>query len=224
MLLSRSLVLGLVLVVLLLAWGCTGSIEMTYTPSVDRLPQADQLKGIKVGIAKLEDRRSSVDRTDAKTLSYFMEQGLRRFALTHRNKDYAPVTNIIQELFVEEFTRAGIEATAVDRVLSKDALPAMREAGTAAKTAYVLGGRIHVFEVVNEPGVVTVTSRRAITLEIHLAQVATGALPLDTTVSFNDRRDEGMGSSHRARVDRLMNTVFRQVVSDVVEKVAAKLN
>ena len=44
--------------------GCTRSLEMTYTPSLYRLPQADLLRGIGLGVAKLEDRRSWVDRSE----------------------------------------------------------------------------------------------------------------------------------------------------------------
>jgi hypothetical protein len=218
-----SVLLGLLAAVMPLAWGCTRSIEMTYTPSLYRLPQADQWKGIKVGIAKLEDRRSWIDRTELQSLGYFMQQSPWRFGLTYKSKEYAPIATIIQDLFVEEFTRAGIEASPIDRILTKEAVPAMREAGEQARVAYVLGGRIHVFEVVNETGMFTVTSRRSITLEINLAQVASGTMALDSTVSYNDRKGEGMGVMHSTNADRLMNTVFRQVVTQVVEQVAAKL-
>jgi hypothetical protein len=220
---SATILAGLLVVVMPLASGCTRSIEMTYTPSLYRLPQADAWKGIKLGIARLEDRRSWIDRSDVQSLSYFMHESPWRFGLTHKNKDYTPVATIIQDLFVDEFTRAGVDASAIDRVLTKDAVPAMREAGEQARVAHVLGGRIHVFEVVNETHLFTVTSRRAITLEIHLTHVAGGTLALDSTVTFNDRRGEGMGVLHSTNVDRLMNTVFRQVVTQVVEQVAAKL-
>ena len=66
-------------------------------------------------------------------------------------------------------------------------------------------------------------SRRSVTLEITVVQVPSGGSILDTTVAQTDRRDEGMGVRHSTNVDRLMNTVFRQVVTQVVEQVAAKL-
>jgi hypothetical protein len=69
----------------------------------------------------------------------------------------------------------------------------------------------------------TVTSRRAVTLEINLLQARSGDLVLDTTISQLDRQGEGMGVRHSTNVDRLMNTVFRQVVTQVIEQVAAKL-
>jgi hypothetical protein len=98
----------------------------------------------------------------------------------------------------------------------------MRDAGEQAGTAYVLGGRVLVFEIVNEPGLWTVTSRRSVTLEINLVRVKGGDVVLDNTVSLTDR-DESMVVTPGSSVDRLMNNVFRRVVTQVVEQVAAKL-
>lgn len=203
--------------------GCTRSLEMSYTPSLYRLPQADQLRGIVLGIGKLEDRRSWVERSEPESQGYVMQQGAWRFGLTHQKKDYVPVADLVQMLFVDEFARAGIETRPIPKVLTKDDPAAMRAAGEQIGAAYALGGRVLVFEIVNETGFWTVTSRRAITLEINLVQVKDGTLSFDTTVTQNDRRDEGMGIAHSTNVDRLMNTVFRQVVTQVVEQVAAKL-
>ena len=203
--------------------GCTRSLEMAYTPSLYRLPQADQWKGKPLGVAKLEDRRSMIDRTEPQSLGYVMQQGAWRFGLTYQGREYVPVSDLVQALFVDEFVRAGLETKAIPQVLTKDSVPAMRAAGEQAGVAYVLGGRILVFEIVNEDKFWTVVSRRSITLEITVVQVASGESLLDTTSAQTDRRDEGMGIRHSTNVDRLMNTVFRQVVTQVVEQVAAKL-
>ena len=203
--------------------GCTRSLEMTYTPSLYRLPQAEQLRGVVLGVGKLEDRRSWIDRSEPQSQSYVMQQGPWRFGLTYQAKDYVPVADVIQALFVDEFTRAGIEAKAIPQTLTKDNVAAMRTAAQQQGAAYALGGRIHTFEIVNEQGFWTVTSRRAMTIEINLVQAGSGNLVLDSTVTQNDRQNEGMGVRHSTNVDRLMNTVFRQVVTRVVEQVAAKL-
>lgn len=203
--------------------GCTQSLEMTYNPALYRLTQADALRGIPLGVARLEDRRATLERSEAQSLSYVLRQGAYRFGLTYKGREFTPVADIIQGLFLDEFQRAGVEAKPIPDVLTKDGVAAMRAAGEKAGVAYVLGGRILVFEIVNQPGMWTVESRRSITLEITLARVATGELALDTTVSQNDARDEGMGIMHSTNVDRLMNTTFRQVVVQVVEQVAAKL-
>ena len=204
--------------------GCTRSLEMTYTPAAYRLPQSDVLRGVALGVAKFEDRRAWLDRTEPQSLGYIMQQGSWKFGLTYQGKEYIPVQDLIQVIFVDEFKRAGLEqVTAIPEVLTKDAPPAMRAVAEQNRLGYVLGGRIHVFEIVNEVGFWTVTSRRAVTLEIHLLQASSGGLVLDTTVSQLDRQGEGIGVRHSTNVDRLMNTVFRQVVTEVVEQVAAKL-
>ena len=204
--------------------GCTRSLEMTYNPAAYRLPQSEGLRGVALGVAKFEDRRAWLDRTEPQSLGYVMQQGSWKFGLTHQGKEYIPVQDVVQAILVDEFKRAGLEqVNPIPDVLTKDAVPAMRTAAEQRRLGYVLGGRIHVFEIVNEVGFWTVTSRRAVTLEIHLLQASSGGLALDTTVSQLDRQGEGMGVRHSTNVDRLMNTVFRQVVTSVVEQVAAKL-
>lgn len=209
---------------LVTATGCTQSLETTYNPAAYRLADGTQLRSTALGIGKFEDRRSWIDRTEPQSLSYVMQAGQWKFGLTFQGKEYMPIQDLIQIIFVDEFKRAGLEEVrAVPQVLTKDALEAMRAAGQEHRLAYVLGGRVHVFEIVNEVGFWTVTSRRAATLEITLLQVRGGNVVLDTTVSQLDRENEGMGVRHSTNVDRLMNTVFRQVVTQVVEQVAAKL-
>jgi hypothetical protein len=206
------------------AIACTRSLEMTYNPAGYRLAQSDQLRTVALGVSKFDDRRSWIDRTEPQSLTYVMQQGPWKFGLTYQGKDYVPVQDLVQMIFVDEFKRAGVdEVKAIPEVLTKDAVPAMRTAAEQNRVAYVLGGRIHLFEIVNETGMWTVTSRRAVTLEITLLQATSGNLLLDTTVSQLDRRGEGMGVRHTTNVDRLMNTVFRQVVTQVIEQVAAKL-
>jgi len=55
--------------------GCTRSMEMNYSPALYRLPQADQLANIVLGVAKLEDRRTTIDRSDLESLGYVMRAG-----------------------------------------------------------------------------------------------------------------------------------------------------
>lgn len=215
--------LGIVLLAVLGATGCTRSLEVAYAPSLYRLPEADQLKGTVLGVATFEDRRSFIDRTEPQSAGYFMQMHAWRFGLTYKGREYVPVADLVQSLFVDEFTRAGIETRPIPKVLTKDTVPAMRAAGEKHAATHVLGGRVLVFEVVNEEKVFTIISRRAVTLELTLLQVRSGDLALETTVTQNDRQDEGMGILHTTNADRLMNGVFRRVVTEVVEQVARKL-
>ena len=100
-----------------------------------------------------------------------MQSGPWRFGLTYQKQEFVPVADLLQSLFVDEFVRAGIDAKPIVQVLTKDSAPALRAAGEQHGVAYVLGGRVHVFEIVNEQGFWTITSRRSVTLEINLVQV-----------------------------------------------------
>jgi hypothetical protein len=221
---SWPMVSVLVLVTSVLS-GCGGtmSLDMTYAPALYRLPQADQWKGIALGVAKFEDRRAWIDRSEVQSLAYVMQNGPWRFGLTHQGREYVPVADLVQTLFVDEFTRAGVETKPIAKILTKDNLAEMRNAGESAGAAYVLGGRILVFEIVNETGMWTVTSRRSVTLDITLARVQSGDVVLDNNVALTDRQDEGMGIRHSTNVERLMNNVFRRVMTQIVEQVTAKL-
>jgi hypothetical protein len=211
-----------VLVAATAATACTRSLETTYSPALYRLPQADKLSGITLAIARPEDRRASVVQADPDNLTYVMRQGPWRFGLTHNGREFVPVAELVQTLFVDEFTRAGIAARPIAKVLTKDQRAEMRTAGEEAGVSHVLGGRVLVFEIVNDAGW-TVVSRRAVTLEVTLVRVQTGEIGFDNVVSAADRDESAWAISHATSVDRLMNNVFRQVVTQVVEQVAAKL-
>ena len=106
--------------------GCTRSLEMTYNPAAYRLPQSDVLRGVALGVAKFEDRRAWIDRTEPQSLGYVMQQGSWKFGLTYQGKEYIPVQDLVQAILVDEFRRAGLEqVTAIPDVLTKDAAPAM---------------------------------------------------------------------------------------------------
>ena len=218
----RGIRLALGLLALGALAGCTRSMELKYAPALYRLPQADTLKGVSLGVAKPEDRRASVVGSDPDNLNYVMRQGAWRFGLTYNGREFVPVAELVQTLFVEEFNRAGVESKPIAQILSKDKLAEIRAAGEQAKVPYVLGGRVLVFEITNDVGFWTVTSRRSVTLEVTLVRVQSGDIAFDNVLSMGDR-DEGMAISHATSVDRLMNNAFRQVVTQVVEQVAAKL-
>jgi hypothetical protein len=202
--------------------GCTRSLEMSYSPALYRLPQADKLKGVVLGVAKPEDRRASVVQSDPDNLTYVMRQGAWRFGLTYKGQEFVPVADLLQMLFVEEFNRAGVESTPIAKILTKDKVADMRAAGEQAGIPYVLGGRVLVFEITNDVGW-TVISRRSVTLEVTLVRVHSGDIAFDNVVSAGNRDESAWGISHGTSVDRLMNSAFRQVVTQVVEQVAAKL-
>jgi hypothetical protein len=174
--------------------GCTRSLEAKYSPSLYRLPQADALKGIVLGVAKPEDRRASVVQSDPDNLTYVMRQGSWRFGLTYKGQEFVPIADLVQTLFVEEFTRAGIESKPIPKILTKDKPADMKAAGEQAGVAYVLGGRVLVFEITNDVGW-TIISRRSVTLEATLVRVQSGDIAFDNVVSMGNRDESGRRTS-----------------------------
>lgn len=213
-------VLGLAAV---LASGCTKAIDFAYQSDMQRLGNAEKLEKVSIGIAKFEDKRSWTLSEGQQSESYVALQGPWKFGLTYEGKDYVPVKDVVQSIFVLEFGKAGLQVKPVDRVLSKSNKSDMRGVGEQNGFQYVLGGEIFVFEFVNEPGFWTVSSRRAVTLSLLLLNVKDDTTVLDNTFSENQIENEGMGVKHSTNVNKLMNGVFKKVVKQVVEQVAAKM-
>jgi hypothetical protein len=61
-----------------------------------------------------------------------MRQGSWRFGMTYKGQEFVPVADLVQTLFVEEFTRAGVESKPIAKILTKDRLADMRTAGEQA--------------------------------------------------------------------------------------------
>jgi hypothetical protein len=200
------------------------SVEVTYSPALYRLSQADQLKGIVLGVAKFEDRRGLTDRSNPQSFSYVGQRLDYRVGMTYKGQPLVPVADLVQMLFLEEFTRAGVDVKRIPKVLTKDDVAALREAGQQAAAAYVLGGRVLVFETgfeLDSGGAYNATNRGSITLEITLVRVQGGDIVFENIVSASDVHEAPV--SWPRNVERLMNTVFRRVVTRVVQQVAGKL-
>jgi uncharacterized protein YlxP (DUF503 family) len=210
-------------VTLLTLTGCTRSLELTYTPSAAKVTAADKAAAMSFGVARLEDKRSWVDATDSKGQSYIAQQGAWKFGLTHEGREFVPVNEVLQSLFVTELRTAGFPAKPLDGIASKQAASQLRELGRQAGTEYAIGGEILVFEFVNEDKVWTVTSRRAVTLNLLIVRTQDGQPVVDSTYSELNREGEGMGVLHSTNVDKLFHGAFKTVVQRVIEEVARKL-
>ncbi len=211
------------LFVVLLGAGCARAIEVSYSADVQRLAQADALGKIPIGVAKFEDKRAWVDKSDPQTLGYVGQARAWRFGMDYKGKEFVPVRDVVQDVLVESFTKAGLSAKPIDQILTKEDRLAFRQVGERSGFQYVLGGEILVFEWANETGVFTVTSRRAVTLQLLMVRVSDEHPVLETVVNESERQDEGLGVLHSTNLDRLMNTVFKQAVQKVIMEVAAKL-
>lgn len=216
------LLLSFVGVVLILA-GCARSIDLTYNTGMSRLSNADKIGSLSLGIAKFDDKRSWVEKNNTKSESFVAQAGTWKFGMNYQGKEYYPIKDLIQTLFVSEFTKAGINAKPIEQVLSKQNIKDFQKLGEQNKLDFIVGGDILTFEFVNETGTWTVTSRRAVTLNLILVKVGGGEVRLDNIFNESDRENEGAGVLHSTNVDKLMNKIFKKVVQQVIEQVAAKM-
>jgi hypothetical protein len=184
--------------------GCTRSLEVRYAAGfeVGAAPRAQA--ATKIAILPFVDARAWVDQADPQTASFVGKAGPWKFGLTYGEQEYVPVSTLLQRLFVDEFKAAGYDAAA---------------AGSAASDGYTLSGRILTFEFENETGLVTVTSRRSVTLALTLTGRGGVKVFDEQLFSQNDRENEGLGVMHSTNADKLLNKVFKKVVGDVLLKV-----
>lgn len=209
--------------IILIMSGCTKSISAKYNSDMTRLSNASALENVSLGVAKFNDKRSWVDVKDAKSESYIALQSPWKFGMTYEGKDYIPVKDLVQTIFVKEFINAGINAKPIDHVLSKLNITDIRDINKQANADYILGGEILMFEFVNDAGVWTVTSRRTVALHLIMVKVTGEEVRFESIFNETDRENEGMGVMHSTNVDKLLNTVVKKVVNKVVQQVAAKM-
>ncbi|HLO64795.1 MAG TPA: hypothetical protein VK165_17685 [Azonexus sp.] len=193
----------------LAAAGCTRSLDVKYAGGFDQASGVKTTSLKKVAILPFNDERAWVDKADEQSRSYIAKQGVWKFGLTFEGKEYTPVSGLLQTLFVSEFKAAGYDAVA--------------SASPSSDVAYNLSGRVVNFEFENETGLVTVTSRRVVTLALSLTD-STGKSVLDNQLfSENDRENEGMGVMHSTNADKLMNRALKKVVTDVLIRLKPQL-
>lgn len=185
--------------------GCTRSIDVHYVDGFDGRSDIKASSKQKVSILPFVDERSWVDKSNEQSRSFVGKGGSWMFGLTYGQRQFVPVSSLVQTLFVDEFNAAGYDAVA-----SSEASP---------DSNYVLSGRIVTFEFENETGVLTVTSRRSVTLALTLSGKNGSKLVDNQLFSENDRENEGLGVLHSTNADKLLNRAFKKVVGDVLTKV-----
>jgi hypothetical protein len=215
---GKSAVVGLMLATVALS-GCTRALQAEYRPGLE-VPKTATVDTL--GIARFVDDRAWISGDDSKSASFIAQQGTWKFGISPDGKTYQPVTDFIQDIAVAEFNSAGVIATAL-----KDKAPTnaaqMAELARKAGTTHVLGGRILAFEFVNETGVWTVDSRRAVSLALTLASAARAPVFENKLLTENDRENEGMAVMHSTNVDKLVNGVFKKVLTQMVLQVSQTL-
>lgn len=219
---SYGLLINIIGIIIFMS-GCTKSIPVTYNSDMKRLNNADAICNLSLGVAKFDDKRSWVDKNDAKSESYIAMQSPWKFGMTYQNKEYIPINDLVQAIFVKEFINAGVNAKPIDHILSRQNIKDIPNISKQDKADYILGGEVLIFEFVNDAGVWTVSSRRTVALNLIMVKVTGEEVRLDAAFNETDRENEGMGVMHGTNVDKLMNKVVKKVVSQVIEQVAAKM-
>jgi hypothetical protein len=209
--------------IILILTGCTRSISATYNADMTRLSNANALANVSLGVAKFEDKRGWVNADDSKSESYIAMQSPWKFGITYQDKEYTPVKDVIQTIFIKELTNAGINAKPIAQIISKQNINHVRDLSEKDKIDYIIGGQILVFEFVNDTGVWTVGSRRTVTLNLIMVKMNGEEVLLDTNYNETQNENEGMGVLHSTNVDKLMNIVVKKVIKQVIQEVATKM-
>lgn len=188
--------------------GCTKTLVAEYNPNI-KLNNANAIEKQKIAVFKFEDTRAWIDKKDEKSPSFIAKQGPWKFGLEYEGQAYEPVTAVLQDIFVKEFKTVGVDAFKADSDVAG---------------AYKLEGKILNFEFENEAGLVTVTSRRHVSLALTLTD--SNNVPVFSNELFNeiDRENEGMGVMHSTNVEKLMQGVLKTVMVSVVNRFNDKVS
>lgn len=215
---SRSAAVGLMLAAVALS-GCTRALQADYRAGLE-VPKTATVDTL--GVARFVDDRAWVSGDDSKSASFIALQGVWKFGISTDGKTHQPVAQFIQDITAAEFRSAGVNATALKEKAPTDAAQ-MAELARKAGTTHVLGGRILAFEFVNETGMWTVDSRRSVSLALTLASATRAPVFENKLLTENDRENEGMAVLHSTNVDKLINGVFKKVLTQVVLQVSQTL-
>jgi len=197
------------LVVCIWIVGCTRSFEANYklNPLPTVVPKQAEAT---IAIARFVDKRSFVRASDKKSDAYIATQSPWQFGLTYKGRQFIPISDLLQDIFAEEFNQAGLKASKLIE-------------GTTCGADYVLGGEIINFEFANDAGMWRVTSRRSVTITLDLKRADNSPVFVGQLFNESDTENEGMGVLHTTNVDKLVNSVLKKVVTKAIARVAESL-
>lgn len=213
----RSILALIMLGMAILTTGCTRSMPLNYNAGLQAKPAP--LSNLKIGVDLFEDQRVLVNKANPQTLSYFATQGPWSFGATYNDKEYVAINSIIQDLFVRELNALGYKAQKTNTTATGDTSTLMQK----ESLDYLIRGKLLAFDFSNEARMVTVTSRRNVTMALSLLDKDSKPL-FDQTFHEVNQENEGMGVMHTTNIDKLMNKVFKKVLIDVANKVSDSLH
>lgn len=215
---------SLIILVLLtlLASGCTKSIPINYSEGINT-QNINVTNDKSVGIMKFIDNRSISKSGNAKGKSFIATQSPWQFALTYEDEKYCPVNKIVNRIFFSEMQSAGFNVKNIDMVPSNLEKQTLINISKNESVDYLLGGEILNFEFANDAGVWTVTSRQNVTLSLTLISSTGEEIFTNSTFSDSNSKNEGMGILHSTNVNKLVNVVFKEVLIKVFKELSSKI-
>ena len=188
--------------------GCSRSFDVSYVPNTYPNTHADS--NIKIGIKKFIDKRKWLSGTKEKG-SIVAVEGIWRFGLTYEEKDFSPVNEIIQDIFIKELKASGIDALKYLKTNEYDYV----------LYDYVLEGNITSFEFRYKGGSFQSNKGRSrVKLDLVLYDVKGNGIYIDETFMRGDKK---RSIFHSTNADRLLNVVLRRVIGEVYQSINKKL-
>lgn len=186
---------------------CTQSIDARYIPGVSL--KNNGIEGQKLAIHEFNDKRAPIGSGDAKSKGFVSKQGVWKMGLTYQGIPYQSASIILQDVFIKEFKRVGVDAF---------------KARNDSSSSYSLKGDILSFGFNNDAGLWTVTSNQQVALSLTLSDANGNLVVEKESFSKFDTANEGMAVMHSTNVNKLMNQTLRAVVVDVINRTNEKLS
>jgi hypothetical protein len=199
-------------------------MNVVYQADSERLSNAAAFDKITLGIAKFEDKRTWVKKEDPQSESYVGASGPIKFGLTYKETDYTPVKDVVQDILVQEFTKAGFKTRAIDRVLSNSNAQTIKDLSPDQAGDYILGGQILSCEFVNDAGWVTIDSRISATFDIDLFKGSDPQPVMETSIFETQSKEYAMALSLSVSVYNLINEVVKRTAKQIIQKTAEKIS
>jgi hypothetical protein len=201
--------------------GCTDwltplSLDLHYSADAPRLSQAEQLKHLKIGVARFFDGRKLLP-DDVHSASYVAQDKNYHIGLTWGGHTFAPVAEVVQGLLISELEHAGLTVVPLDARVDADDVSAAQAAGQGCDI--VLGGVIHVLAYnqssFDDPNPTAEIEATAFELPEGRA-LFHGRYVRNGSVGYNE-------PPRQQKVDRLFDRALRPAAHQLIKELASTL-
>jgi hypothetical protein len=194
---------SLTLFVLALA-ACKTSLPLSYRPPAP----ASAPTTMRIAVAPVVDKRGWTEHVVGDDAPWVVGlYGPRRFGVSFRGQDFAPVTTVVRELIIEHLRRSGIEA-----------IPT--EVAGASHVDAVLRLEIEQLEWLHRSAFGREINQRSVQLQAWLKM---GNSSEQALAARRDTDESFFGKGHRENIDALFNRAFAPVAEELVNKISSML-